>query len=302
MLVRFGNSVFEESVAAAPARIPLLALGERADETLLAQSESIGRRCGFQLWRSGTVIAGLASASASVSGYSDIALNLYRALFEATDGLNLYRMWNYAPFINHGEGDDECYRRFCEGRAIAFAERFGDGAVDAIPAGSCVGAEGDRLVVAFLAGSAAPRHFENPRQVPAYRYPRIYGPRSPSFARATVAETDGFRYGFVSGTSAVSGHESVGIGDLDAQMRITRENLELMLGTCGIDARSPTLRSAAGKVYLRRSENFEQARAFMDTAFPRFAPSLIYLRSDICRRELLFEAELSTVESAALGG
>ena len=61
------------------------------------------------------------------------------------------------------------------------------------------------LAIGFLAGRAVPRHFENPRQVPAFEYPAQYGPRPPSFSRATAVKAGEGRWIFISGTAAVVG-------------------------------------------------------------------------------------------------
>ena len=63
---------------------------------------------------------------------------------------------------------------------------------------------GSTASVVFAATEATPRHFENPLQVPAYEYPGEYGPRSPSFARATVVAQPGPCL-FVSGTRDACG-------------------------------------------------------------------------------------------------
>lgn len=224
-----------------------------------------------------------------------VATELYGELFEASRDAHLYRIWNYLPRINQGEGDEETYRQYCLGRSKAFAARFGAAAERRMPAGSCLGRDDDTLVVCFLAGAAPPVHHENPKQLPAYRYPPQYGPLPPSFARATtVATSDGGKFLFVSGTSSVVGHESVGGGDLASQLRVTGENLEIVarqaLSRAGISFGS---KIRSGKVYLRNRDDYSEAKAFFDERFPAWSASLVYLRADICRRELLVEAELA---------
>jgi chorismate lyase / 3-hydroxybenzoate synthase len=50
-----------------------------------------------------------------------------------------------------------------------------------------ISALGGGLALRFLAGTVAPRPLENPRQVPAWRCSRRFGPRSPTFSRAALA-------------------------------------------------------------------------------------------------------------------
>lgn len=71
---------------------------------------------------------------------------------------------------------------------------------------------------------------ENPRQVAAYRYSEEFGPRPPSFARATVvpaadAANAGPALLLVGGTAAVVGERSVSDGGVEGQMEETLRNL-----------------------------------------------------------------------------
>ena len=103
---------------------------------------------------------------------------------------HLIRAWNYLPAINDGSGDRERYRRFCLGRARAL--EAADVSGQSLCAGTAIGGEEPMLRIYGLFGTRPGVNIENPRQISAYRYPRCYGPRSPSFARATaVAANDG---------------------------------------------------------------------------------------------------------------
>ena len=69
---------------------------------------------------------------------------------------------------------------------------------------------------------------ENPLQMPAYEYPDTYGPRSPSFARATTVTTAGVASLYVSGTASIRGHRTVG-ATLEEQIKVTMENIDALL-------------------------------------------------------------------------
>lgn len=192
---------------------------------------------------------------------------------------HLLRVWNHVRDINAGEGDDERYRRFCAGRHDAFAAA-GWGK-ERLPAASAIGIREPRLVVYYLASARPGQHFENPRQVSAYDYPRQYGRCSPSFARATA-------FGgmvFIAGTSSIVGHESLHPGDVHAQLRETLRNIELTAkhaGCSGLGALTHL------KLYLRNEGDLpiaDELRAAMPHA------AMLVLRADICRRELLLEIE-----------
>ncbi|MFD0205655.1 MULTISPECIES: FkbO/Hyg5 family chorismatase [Saccharothrix] len=221
----------------------------------------------------------------------------YRALLRLVDdlGYTLFRMWNYVADINSPNVDGmERYQDFCHGRAEAFENPDRDWTAS-LPAASGVGAVGGGVVVCALASKSAPVHFENPRQVPAYRYPARYGPRSPSFARASLLPAaPGANRGelFVSGTASIVGHETVHHSDLGGQCRTTLDNLGHLLAhvgektglAVGLD------RFRFAKAYVRHSEDMP----FVQDQFRRaFGPdtALRLLNVDICRSDLLVEVE-----------
>ena len=122
-------------------------------------------------------------ASDPKQAVADAYARLLAVAAEAGCG-QLLRAWNYMPAINQGQGDAERYRRFCLGRAAALETAgYGDGE---LCAGTAIGGDEPRLRIYLLCAPRPGINIENPRQVSAYRYPREYGPCSPSFARATA--------------------------------------------------------------------------------------------------------------------
>lgn len=203
----------------------------------------------------------------------------------------LWRVWHYLGEINQGEGDGERYRQFCVGRYRALDDHNGFEA--RLPAASAIGARGGGLSIFALAGKLPGLQVENPRQVSAFRYPRAYGPRSPSFSRATLLPfADGPRL-LVSGTASIVGHATAHAGDTLAQLRQTAANLEALLAHA-VHTQLPGRRAAEFAaesyiVYLRHDEDLPQVlpelrRLFNDTP-------LQVLAGDVCRPELLIEIE-----------
>lgn len=214
------------------------------------------------------------------------------------------RFWNVIPHINRGDGDAESYRQFCWGRAEAL-----EGCGFALPAATGVGGHTDELYVSVLAAkpSVAIAHYENPRQISAYDYPRQYGPRSPSFARSTRIERGGEALLLLSGTASIVQHESLHIGDLEAQCAETCRNVSALLDSvCQGSARAarnsgggngpgnPAHRERAVNIATRLYLRNPVQLIAMQSAFRReFADVCepVILHSDICRRELLMEVE-----------
>lgn len=212
---------------------------------------------------------------------------LYDAMLSATLDLGfpqLVRFWNYIPDINQGDGDAETYRQFCSGRAESF-----DGRARHLPAATGIGSHDGVLRVSVLAASerVSVRHLENPRQVSAYRYPRDYGPRSPSFARATVVTKDEDRLMLLSGTSSIVHHRTLHAGDVCKQTHETQHNIEQLIRKVGNQASWVPL---GMRFYLRRSDDLALAEGAYREAFPGY-PEPNYLLADICRRDLSMEVE-----------
>lgn len=183
------------------------------------------------------------------------------------------RMWNFVGSINEVEAGRERYQRFCAGRHDAFVEAGYHHNTD-LPAASAVGTPGRGLVLYFLVARNAGVQVENPRQVSAYDYPPRYGPKSPSFSRATVwGDTT-----FVSGTSSVVGHETMHVGDVDAQLDETLRNIATLV---------PLDRILSAKTYIRRAADYDRIARRLEGVFP----ANLYLQADICRPELLLEIE-----------
>ena len=234
----------------------------------------------------------------------------YRAVLGETRALgypHLLRVWNYFPGINREQAGLERYQQFCLGRYRAFAELFSDLRQSDfrqsdfrrhLPAATAIGTRSGPVHIYFLAGKTHGLHLENPRQVSAYKYPPLYGPRSPSFARATLYDAGHEQRLFIAGTSSIVGHASRHPGDPYRQAVETLRNIETVIAT----ARS--LRDGTGrpiglttqetqallKVYVRHPEDFPVVQTAFDEHL-RFPARCLYLRGAICRANLLVEAE-----------
>lgn len=200
----------------------------------------------------------------------------------------LLRCWNFLHDINRGAQDLERYRQFCLGRYQALAGS--PGFEKQLPAATAIGMHEPGLLLYFLAGKAPGTQVENPRQVPAFQYPRMYGPRSPSFSRATFARFGRDPHLLVSGTASVVGHATVHPDDTLAQLDETVANLTALLQHGGAthlggDAWRPeTLR-----LFLRDRAQLPEVRARLERLLGD--TPVVLLEGDICRRDLHLEIE-----------
>ena len=286
-------------VAFAPSMDPgvstgLPVLAGQAVERVFPGAEPAGRAGPFSLYRSDEWLLG--AATVPTGGIMELATReLYAALFAMTRGLNLARVWHYVPAINRPEaGGLEVYRAFSRGRSVAFEAEFGRDFHRVVPAASAVGTDAARLTLVFAATARAPRHVENPGQVPAYDYPAEYGPRPPSFARATVVPAaDGRVDVFISGTAAIRGHATVAPDATLPQLACTIGNLREISAACGAGPDLACGRAQARhfKVYLRCAVDRPSVQEALERELLAPTDAVSYLRSDICRRELDVEIE-----------
>lgn len=254
---------------------------------------SQGRRCGsLTVWRRGPEVWGAAFVPLGESGHEPAARRLYADILRACGTLTLQRIWNFVPRINEHDGELENYRAFCKGRHQAFEKHFGNADERRMPAASAVGTGGDVLCGVFIAGTAAVRYVENPEQVPAYRYPSRYGPRSPSFARASLVQRNDGQRLYISGTASIRGSESHHPDDVAAQCELAIANMELVARAAGLGGLgSDASQSRAFRIYLREPALWPLVKPVFEARLCRPADPYTALQADICRRELLVELE-----------
>jgi chorismate lyase / 3-hydroxybenzoate synthase len=314
LVVGFGRPRCAACPADVPgAALPNLALGDSPPfEAWLSDRSADRVRLGPLAWaEDGRVLFG--SLESRLGGALEQDSSEHFAalldLIEERGYPHLLRVWNFLPRINDEMGGVERYRRFNVGRAAAFERRYGaSGAEARFSASSAVGTTGDSLYTFLAAARTAPRHLGNPRQLHAFRYPPEYGPRAPSFSRATVAPAELAGGLFLSGTASIEGHESRHHGSLDGQLEETLRNVETLLGAAGGsegDGDGDPPHSLADfdlvRVYLRDPGAFPQVRRAL---YRRLRPgaTTIFVGADICRRELLLELEGVALGPAVAAG
>jgi chorismate lyase / 3-hydroxybenzoate synthase len=285
-VVGFGSPAGTSSVT-----IPMRQLGREPLAEVWRSPLPITRaRCGDVSFAvNGLVLLGTARAT----GETDTATaRVYDQILEASNRAgypHLLRVWNHVGSINDDEGDVERYKRFSAGRYEALTRHGLER--QQFPAASAVGMADDGVTVYFIAARAPGVQVENSRQVAAYDYPPAYGRRSPSFSRATVAQWSGDAMIFVSGTSSVVGHETRHEGDVEAQLDETLRNVETIVAEAAsrVGRRGSLDDLTIAKTYIRRAPDYETIAPRLTAALPR--AQLLFVESDICRRNLLLEIE-----------
>jgi len=249
-----------------------------------------------------SVVESAASAcveDGSLSALQAATENAYREIFSVLDLVgygHLLRVWNYLPEINGDSLGTERYWQFNKARRDALIA-CGQEVTGNFPAACALGSEsGSPLVIYFLASKTAPIAVENPRQISAYRYPQKYGPR-PMFARASVLQESSAAMLFVSGTASIVGHETLHVGDAAAQTHESLVNIEALLDAANriVGVARFAIGSLAYKVYVRHSSDLPIIQAQIASAVGS-SVRIVYLKADICRRDLLVEIEAAGVQ------
>lgn len=229
--------------------------------------------------------------------FQSLVLDAYTELLSAISEMNcshIVKIWNYFDRINDEDGGLERYRQFSWARADAFEKLNLED--DRLPTGTAIGTQGGNVLslVAFLSSERL-QQFENPRQVSAYRYPKVYGPRSPKFSRAGLVETESHQLFIVSGTAAVIGHESAHPFDLVSQTEETFNNLALLSRLAETYATKKSGAELDGesvlRVYLRNPSKLAYVESQIRSKFNRSTRNIAFLHGDICRKELAIEID-----------
>jgi chorismate lyase/3-hydroxybenzoate synthase len=278
-------------------KIPIF--GHQGTEEIKLQHGHVYQKQGFHIIETEDSLAGALIKEVNFP-LEESVYEIYRNFFNLTQDWNLFRIWNYVPYINDETLGLENYKSFCKGRSLAFETFYGQDFLVKMPAGSAVGINDNKLVLYFIVGKERVSYVENPQQIPAYHYPKQYGPRSPSFARGTLIAKDGKRIAYVSGTASIKGHQSIAIGDITEQLHTTLDNISLVCEQMGLIERKnfsaimpdPMKYNRSFKVYLRQEANASYLCDLVSQiVLPTPEESIIFLQADICRSELDIEIE-----------
>lgn len=245
----------------------------------------------------GDVLFGTLTIGGKDSRMVEDSQRVYERIFRLLDQTgypHLWRTWNFLADIHGDEQGLERYRQFNVGRQAAYDARQ-QVAQSVAPAACALGMRDGGFCFGFLAGRIAPILLENPRQVSAYHYPDTYGPRSPTFSRATLVPLSDAYLLLISGTASIVGHESRHIGNVRAQTRETLANISEIVAQAN-DRLPGGLRFMLAdlqlRVYLRRAEDADAVRRELGVCLGK-GLNACFVQADVCRQELLVEIEAS---------
>lgn len=236
--------------------------------------------------------------------------NMQEALHDIESQLNKYgfnykdviRTWIYVGEITHFSNGVENYEAINLSRKNYYDRIFGPKTLSKYPASTGIGMDNRDIVISALAYRKRPFEevspVENIAQTAAWNYPSHLAKISPTFSRAYRINTPSGTLSLISGTASIIGAETVHIGDVQAQVGVTIDNLERVIAGC---IRQPDITEPLSTViqyvcYIKNPSDLEKVRQICYSRLPLSANRL-FVKADVCRDNLLVEIEAVTYEA-----
>lgn len=249
----------------------------------------------------------LKSSTAAFSYLHD----LYQHLGLSFD--NIVRQWNYVGEILSKETIDQRerqhYQMFNETRSIFYKEYrlrtdfpaatgigmlylgvcidsfavTGDESLKIIPVNSPIQSESFKYGQQVLVGAPDCKLSQN---------------QPPQFERAKLIVLNNASRLLISGTASIIGQDTVGIGDVEEQTRITVKNIEALASAENIKSKYPAIKSIPDtysyiRVYVKYKTDIPKVKAICSQFYGNTPAT--YVVADICRDNLLVEIEAELI-------
>ncbi|MGE0018276.1 MAG: hypothetical protein AB7S72_01310 [Draconibacterium sp.] len=212
---------------------------------------------------------------------------------------SIVRQWNYIENILGFDAQEQRYQAFNNVRSTFYGEAF---STTGYPAATGIGMNQGGVIIEFIAiqsDELVTYPIDNPEQISAHAYSEkvLVGEQcvlktTPKFERARYLELFGKKIIFISGTAAIRGEHTVGVGNPAEQTEITISNIgqlysKQVLGKISSDALNPKYGHA--RVYIKDRKDYNAIRRTFKTHFGNLP--VVYIIADICRTDLLVEIE-----------
>jgi enamine deaminase RidA (YjgF/YER057c/UK114 family) len=145
---------------------------------------------------------------------------------------SIVRQWNYIEDILGDDNGLQRYQEFNNVRSGVYSDTFGE---KGYPAATGIGMNQGGIIIEFIAIKSLElisKPIDNPLQISAHRYTEnvLIGENcvvkeTPKFERARFLELFNKKLVLISGTAAIIGENTAGVGDPVKQTEITIENI-----------------------------------------------------------------------------
>jgi len=215
---------------------------------------------------------------------------------------DIVRQWNYVPGIlemqSHGSKSLQHYQVFNEVRKDWYNKHtFTHG----YPAATGIGVKTGPFSIDVLVQASHPdldkKGLSNPNQHNAYQYEQhmlvgdaLCGQQKnpPLFERAKLLADPSSAQVLVSGTAAILGQDTVGVGDVSLQTEVSIRNM-LALITPDTTGTAAQFTFNGLRVYIKNMTDKDTVKSVCQRFFPDTPAS--YVQADVCRDNLLMEIE-----------
>jgi enamine deaminase RidA (YjgF/YER057c/UK114 family) len=218
---------------------------------------------------------------------------------------SIVRQWNYIEKITSIKLGIQNYQNFNDARSQFYQKtRWSEGFPAATGIGISFGGVIINLDAIYSNGSGIKIvPLNNSLQVPAHGYSSsvLIGAveeadiqlTTPKFERAKLILFDNEGIIYISGTAAIRGEMSLMNMGIEEQTRITLENIEHLISpeTLASSGAGPfgKIEITSLRIYLKEESYFESCKRIVDANYS--GVPAVYLKADICRKELLVEIE-----------
>jgi hypothetical protein len=242
-----------------------------------------------------------AQSSAGCSEDTTSAFKTFGGLLEEA-GLpvqSVMRQWNYIENITGYDGEKQRYQEFNNVRADFYGKHFNK---TGFPAATGIGMNRGGIIIEFVAvdsPEAVSLPLNNPEQTAAHSYSEkvLVGNQkeskaTPKFERARYLELFGKKQVFVSGTAAIRGEKTRGIGDPVKQTEITIQNMLRLYSKemlSAIPGNSLQPKYGHARVYVKHRKDYVAIKKTFKQHYGNLP--VVYIIADICREDLLVEIE-----------
>ena len=219
----------------------------------------------------------------------------------------IVRQWNYVGQIlniaSYNGSQIQHYQLFNEARNKQYSQFR---SVRGFPAATGIGMKSNKVLIECMASeSLNVVAISNPNQKESYHYgqevlvgePKIQK-QAPQFERAVLLQSGKTCRLIISGTASIIGQQTVGIGDVELQTKITIDNIEKLVSASNLREFCPDLDAFPDtynylRVYVKNREDIQKVKCI---CFEHFGDvPTTYVEADICRDDLLVEIEAEKI-------
>ncbi len=223
---------------------------------------------------------------------------------------DIVRQWNYIPqIVAVDKNNYQHYQAFNDSRTVFY--RKADWVKCGYPAATGIGMDCgavtvDVVAVKYFDTKSRVLPIDNDLQRAAHVYTQnvligaqmdeIEGCSTPKFERAkAVGSLQNGYICYISGTAAIRGEASMESNDAAVQTVMTVENVEHLISdyTCrkfGIELGCKFREINSARTYIKNPKEVDQIKSVVDEKWGD-KTSVVYLKADVCRDELLVEIE-----------